>query len=208
MADYPYSLVPGKLREILSKIRSLGIPAKANLKWLESIGYKSKNDRTMITVLKFIRFIDTSGKPSELWLKYRGRDNEKVLAQGISEGYAELFATYPDAYKRGQNELENFFSTHTTAGKQVIGKTVSTFRTLCDLAKFDEEAIQPQEMEESQTIPSPAALPQSLPVVPQEPVTGTTPSIHIDVQIHISSDCSLEQIDHIFASMAKHLYRK
>lgn len=35
-----------------------------------------------------------------------------------------------------------------------------------------------------------------------------TPSLHIDVQIHISADASAEQIDQVFASMAKHLYRK
>lgn len=32
------------------------------------------------------------------------------------------------------------------------------------------------------------------------------PAIHIDLQIHISPDFSLEQIDAIFASMSKHLY--
>ena len=122
MADYPCCLVPGKLREILSKIRTLGVPAFANKKWLDSIGYRSSNDRSMITVLKFIKFVDDSGKPSELWGRYRGTDNEKVLAQGIRDGYVKLFATYPDAYKRNQTELENFFGTHTTAGKQVIGK--------------------------------------------------------------------------------------
>jgi hypothetical protein len=32
-------------------------------------------------------------------------------------------------------------------------------------------------------------------------------SMHIDLQIHISPEASLEQIDAIFASMAKHLYK-
>lgn len=34
----------------------------------------------------------------------------------------------------------------------------------------------------------------------------TTPSLHIDVQIHIHAESSEKQIDAIFASMAKHLY--
>lgn len=33
------------------------------------------------------------------------------------------------------------------------------------------------------------------------------PSLHIDLQIHIAPDASPEQIDAIFASMAKHLYK-
>jgi hypothetical protein len=32
------------------------------------------------------------------------------------------------------------------------------------------------------------------------------PTVHIDLQIHISPEASPEQIDIIFASMAKHLY--
>ena len=34
------------------------------------------------------------------------------------------------------------------------------------------------------------------------------PMLHIDVQIHISADAKPDQIDQIFASMAKHLYGK
>ena len=34
------------------------------------------------------------------------------------------------------------------------------------------------------------------------------PTLHIDIQIHISADAKPEQIDQIFASMAKHLYNK
>lgn len=33
-----------------------------------------------------------------------------------------------------------------------------------------------------------------------------SPSVHIDIQIHISPDSTANQIDQIFASMAKHLY--
>lgn len=36
---------------------------------------------------------------------------------------------------------------------------------------------------------------------------GSIP-VHIDLQIHISSDLSLDQIDAVFQSMAKHLYGK
>jgi hypothetical protein len=40
----------------------------------------------------------------------------------------------------------------------------------------------------------------------KEVLTGLSPSIHIDIQIHISPEASISQIDQIFASMAKHLY--
>lgn len=34
------------------------------------------------------------------------------------------------------------------------------------------------------------------------------PVVHLDIQIHIPADASTDQIDQIFASMAKHLYQK
>jgi hypothetical protein len=36
---------------------------------------------------------------------------------------------------------------------------------------------------------------------------SSSPNLHLDIQIHIPSDASLEQIDQIFASMARHLYQ-
>lgn len=37
---------------------------------------------------------------------------------------------------------------------------------------------------------------------------GSTPNVHLDIQIHIPAAASPEQIDHIFESMARHLYRQ
>ena len=37
---------------------------------------------------------------------------------------------------------------------------------------------------------------------------GHSPALHIDIQIHIDSTASAEQIDLIFASMARHLYKR
>ena len=48
----------------------------------------------------------------------------------------------------------------------------------------------------------------SLGNVVQGPVVSNEPSIHIDVQIHIDSSATPEQIDKIFASMARYLYRR
>jgi hypothetical protein len=49
--------------------------------------------------------------------------------------------------------------------------------------------------------------PPKQPEPAHRPQRGTTgPNVHLDIQIHIPADASLEQIDQIFASMAKHLY--
>lgn len=37
---------------------------------------------------------------------------------------------------------------------------------------------------------------------------SSQPTLHIDIQIHIPADATVDQIDQIFSSMAKHLYAK
>jgi hypothetical protein len=117
MAEFPYTTVLGKLKQFLGKIREVGVPKRATHKWLESLRFRSKNDRSILTVMKFIGFINDSGIPTDFWNQYRGGRHKVVLAEAIVHGYSELYSTYPDAHNRSSNELESFFSTRTTAGK-------------------------------------------------------------------------------------------
>lgn len=203
MADFAYTKVPGKLKTLLAKIRQVGIPPKVTVQWLKSVGFKSSNDASLIGVLKFIGFLDASGVPTSRWNAYRGAKHKAVLAEAIRDGYSELFAVYPDANQRSQTDLDHVFSTSSSGGKQVIAKTISTFRALVEEAEFaqlDEEADLQMP---SGPLHTPAARDRSA-----APTKGTTggPSLHIDVQVHISPEASPDQIDQIFASMAKHLY--
>jgi hypothetical protein len=128
MADYPYTTVPGKIKPLLSKIREVGVPSKANMQWLKSIGFKSSNDASLLTVLRFIGLVDTSGTPTDAWKNYRGAKHGQVLASAIRQGYSDLFAVYPDANARNTSEIEHVISTTSSAGKQAIAKTVRTFQ--------------------------------------------------------------------------------
>ncbi|MBM4346765.1 MAG: hypothetical protein FJ107_01385 [Deltaproteobacteria bacterium] len=46
------------------------------------------------------------------------------------------------------------------------------------------------------------------PIDPTKVHNFVPPAVHIDIQIHIDASASADQIDHIFASMAKHIYQK
>jgi hypothetical protein len=201
MADYSYTTVPGKIRPLLAKIREVGVPQKVTVQWLRSVGFTSSNDASLIGVLKTIGFIDSSGIPTARWSQYRGANHKSVLGEGLRIGYADLFAVYPDANSRSQSDLEHVFSTSSTGGKQVIAKTVSTFKGLAEQAEFSPVA--------EQTDLHIASGPLHTPAAHQPQDRGASrggPSLHIDVQVHISPEASAEQIDQVFASMAKHLY--
>lgn len=199
MAEYKYTTVVGKLEGLLAKIRTTGVPPKANADWLRSLGYTSSNDRTIPPVLKALGFIDNSNVPTQRWRDYRGADHRRVLGDALRDAYPDLFNLYPDACARSDAELESFFRTHTDGGDQVVKKLVGTFKALCANADVGGEVslgarLAPQPAPSMN--PAPSALNAAL-----------APSLHIDIQIHISPESSAEQVDQIFKSMAKHLYK-
>ena len=60
MTDYCFTNVVGKLPGLLEKIRDVGVPKKVTVSWLETIGFKSSNDRTLIRPLnKSVLLIQT-----------------------------------------------------------------------------------------------------------------------------------------------------
>jgi hypothetical protein len=204
MSEFAYTTVPGKIPTLLQKLRGVGVPQKISVQWLKTICFTSSNDSSLIGVLKQIGLIDASSVPTSAWTQYRGNHYKKVLGRAIHDGYADLFAVYPDAPMRSTTELEHVFSTSSSAGKQVIGKTVSTFKALADQAEFDQEqestALTVDQTELHRPVGSAASRPSS------QQGTSITPTVHIDIQIHIAPEASTEQIDQIFKSMSKHLY--
>ena len=127
-----------------------------------------------------------------------------MLGDAVREGYAELFAVYPDAWQRSQADIEHVFSTSSSGGRQVISKTVSTFKSLADLAEFAPVVAQTDLHMESEPLHVPVLSPANAP--PGRGSRDGGPSVHIDIQVHISPESSADQVEQIFASMAKHLY--
>lgn len=198
MPDFIYTTVPGKIKLLLAKIRQVGVPGKATMQWLKSIGFTSSNDSSLIGVLKFVGLTDQSGVPTTAWTAYRGGTHKSVLGECVRRGYGELFSTYADAERRDNTDLDHFFSTSSTGGKQVIAKTIATFKALAEEASFEGAAI-PNDSRSG----NPAHPQQS---DGRNMGNRFLPSVHIDVQVHISPDATADQIDQVFASMAKHLY--
>lgn len=207
MGDFVYTGVPGKLKILLGKIRTVGVPTKVTIQWLKTLGFTSSNDQTLIGVLRFVGLIDPNNVPTAKWTQFRGNNHKSVLGQAIREGYSELYAVYPDAQKRTQTDLDHVFSTSTTGGKQVISKTIGTFKALADEAEFPDEAMTDLHSTSDPLHTPLAPRPNSSPAqLSQAASQSLGPALHIDIQIHISPEASTSQIEQIFSSMAKHVY--
>ncbi len=148
MSDFPYTLNTANLTRFLSHIQSASVPEKLNQQYLMKSGFRSSNDRNAISILKFIGFVDNSGKPTKSWMDYRNTSKAKeVMANALRKSYADLFSMFPEANKRDNEALRNYFSAHVKAGDRVLAATVTTFKTLCSLSDFETLTEIPGEIE-------------------------------------------------------------
>lgn len=205
MADFPYILVPGRLKDFLAHIQSAGVPPKLTVAYLEKVGFKSKNDRRIIGVLKHIGFVESNGVPTDRWQQYRNKARAaKILGSALREAYPDLFNTYPDAATRDNDTLRNYFSAHTKVGDRALSGMVQTFKVLAELANF--ERIELDEINESpgngSLGPSHAGS-QHIERVVTRTANGVV--INVNIQIAVPETEKPEVYDLFFASLKKHV---
>jgi hypothetical protein len=76
MAEYVYTTVTGKIKPLLGKLRTVGVPPKVTAYWLKTIGFTSSNDAGLSSVLKFIGLTDASNIPTPTWSTYQRTNQE------------------------------------------------------------------------------------------------------------------------------------
>jgi hypothetical protein len=205
---YTYHVNPVNLKKFLEHIQTAGVPSrKVTFQYVSSVGFKSTNDRAIITVLKAIGFLNKSGLATEVWRAYRNKSQSKrVLAAALRKAYPTLFATYPDANRKDTEALRNFFSSHSSVGEGALGYMVRTFKTMADMADFESLAEPSPEVEvegegqEQQEEKGGA-------VVKHKVLSGTPNgmTVNINIQLQIPATDKADVYDSFFAAMKKHL---
>src|SRR5205809_6999310 len=131
-AEFIYMPNPARIAPFLEKIRAAGKPDKVTFQVIQSLGFKSTNDRPLLTVIKALGLVDGSGVATSRWSAFRSKP-KAAIAAGIREHYARLFSLYPDAYQKDNEALRNFFSSHTSVSEGTLKFIIATFKTLCSL---------------------------------------------------------------------------
>ena len=134
-----YTVKPGAIPAYFEAILNAEAPERFTIKFLESLEFKSTNDRLFIGVLKDLGFLDEDGVPIPRYYEYLDRSqSQKVLAEGIREAFSDLFAINKEANKLPTDEVKNKLRT-LYAGKKkdnIISRIASTFTALCECADF------------------------------------------------------------------------
>jgi len=195
VAEFPYITNPARVKAFFQHIEKAGVPEKVTYRYLESSGFKSKNDRRLIPILKFIGFLDSSGVPTEDWRAYREKERaRRVVATAIRRSYRDLFHTYPDGHRQDDEALHNFFAAHTTVAESTRKFMVGTFKALCELADFEAAPAEVTVVE-----PTAPAVPSAL--VPSAGIKA----VNINIQLTLPATDDPAVYDNLFAALKKHL---
>ena len=171
----------------------------------------------VISPLKRMGIIDDDNKPTALANEWRLDDSYKNACTKIIEKIypRELLDLFPSA-DIDRNIARNWFMSQ-GVGQGAADKMVALFiilksgeiknkKSAPSLKEKTKPSANAKRKTKADTNPKPISASENADFEPQTIASHNRPNLHIDLQIHISPDSSPEQIETIFASMAKHLY--
>jgi len=203
MGTIPYTNVPSKIAPLFGKIQTTGIPLTVDKKWLSSVGFDKGPDATLLRVLKALKFLDGSGKPTDFWKSYKNKAKSKlVLAKAVRKAYSGLFDTYNNAHAANKEDIKNYMRSVSGKADRTIDFMYTTFRNLCALSDFPgtpptEEVLTGAKTEERPDVPD-----EITKVYKEfgEPVT-----ININIQLTLPETKDIEVYDNLFKSLRKYM---
>ena len=212
-----YPMLPEKHWWALREKFKQSIPGTVTANYLATV-LKMKEVSARSNVLRFmlqLGLIDEDGKTLDRAREWRDdMVYPEVCATMAKEVYpSELLEAVPDPAKN-RGAAERWFGNNTGAGAAAVGRMTTFFQVLIDANPENKQASKPTGRKTKATTSPPKkkaarAGAKAKPQGRMERQSGDdAPGVHINVQIHVSSDATPDQIDKIFESMAKHIYRK
>lgn len=204
-----YSTKPGSIAAYFDTMLQAQAPERFTTKFLESLEFKSTNDRALVGILKELGFLDKDAVPTKRYYEFLdASQSKKVLATAIREAYADLFAINKDAQKFSRDDVKNKLRAlyAGSKGDGLIERIASTFTALCDYADFSAATPIPTSKEPKDKLtPSPAShqTEHAVSSTPLKSVSLDSLQYHINIVLPESRDQAV--YDAIFKSLRDHL---
>jgi hypothetical protein len=216
--SYPY-LGTSAWADLRRKLRS-SIPKKIDKDYLHTaLGISDKAAANMMPQLKALGLIEDDGSPTEL--VHDLRDDDKY-AEACRAMIARIYPSgLVDAVPDPNTEIDAAIRWFMRQGAgETTARNHARFYAMLASGELPESTDKPKKAPKPPPPPKSANKTQkthaAASVEDEKAKSGAgqqvsngereLPTVHIDLQVHISPDSSPEQIDAIFASMAKHLY--
>ena len=176
---------------------------------------KASAQANILPALKQIGLIDDDGKTLNIAKKWRDDGlYPEVCSEIISNLYpSELMDAFSDPLEDREG-VTRWFSLHTGHGDGAVRKMVSFYLLLAEAdvsnaVVSNKKSTSVPKKEKQKRVSVPKKVVKEIPGAEKQSGSGyrKSPELNINLQIHISSDASEDQIEKIFESMAKYLYR-
>lgn len=176
--------------------------------------------------LRVLGIIDDDGKTTERAKHWRDDIHyAEVCKKMLAEVYPEeLLQAVPNP-RENRDGAKRWFANHTGSGDAACSRMAALYTVLVEAdpagggepqkaaaakpkkAKVPEKKVSenPQKIKETKVTPDEPENPPRH--APQKNGDGG-PDVSLNLQIHISADASPDQIEQIFAAMAKHIYKR
>lgn len=182
-------------------------PEKFTIKFFETLGFTSSNDRLFINVLKSIGLLDEMGVPTNKYFEFMDQSkSKKIIAEGIKEGYDDLFQINQTAQTLSKNEIEGKFKTLTSGskGQRAISFMASTFKALCDYADWSGNLEPIITKVESPVEPVKTYKKEETVEKDSDKNKGSI-ALSYDIHIHLPATRDSAIYDALFESLTKHI---
>ncbi|APW59618.1 DUF5343 domain-containing protein [Paludisphaera borealis] len=227
-----FPVLPVKHWWILRDRFRRSIPGTVSANYLSTVLAMTEQSAqaNIIPSLRTTGLIDESGKPTDLARKWRDDAQYTQVCKIILDRvYPEELRDIGSDENVDRVQIGRWFANHTGGGEALIRKYSAFYITLCE-ADLSKGKASDNNKEQSTKTTKNGALKKNTTgkagvkdhqpdtetareahvntLTEQKPRHSRQPDIHLNIQVHISSDATPDQIDQIFSSMAKHLYNR
>lgn len=198
------------------------LPSNVSVNYLKTLLSLTTDQaaKNLISPLKTLLIINDDGSPTELANAWRNDSSYSDACQTMLKSTypQELLDLFPDK-DFDRFKVKDWFKTTGKLGESAANKATSLFGILKTAEiKYDSGATQtvaksskPRRSkkiaENTESVVVQEENETTIPDISISPKNSPQMTMHIDLQIHISPEASTDQIDAIFSSMAKYLYK-
>lgn len=201
--DVPYMPSVKNLHKILDKIQHAAVPEAFTYEFLRDLGFSNSNDRSILKILKYLGFLDASGRPQSSYRDFVDHTKTKhTLAERIQVAFDDLYTSNKKAHEKTVDEMKGWFKSKTGKGDAVALKIASTFKFLAQYADFSKAKTHapPPHSELAKTAP------QEPTKSPLTPIYGESKfGLVYRLEIHLPDTQNIETYRAIFKALREEL---
>ena len=191
---------------IMKAIQDGAAPPKFTIEHLKGLGFPSSNDRTIIPMLKDLKFLSGDGTPLQRYHDYRDKTRAGgVMGEALREAYQDLFQINERPSEQQRAAIEGKFKAVHNVEDNIAGLQARTFFAFLKLADLDAAAGTG-----GAKLPAAKADDQE-PGDSQDGAMTTrrhslsTVGLRYNIEVHLPATKDVEVYNAIFKSLKEHL---